>query len=99
MSIYSNYTIRDQPRDLIIVARWEDDTSPLGRLFGWKREVDNHGYYVEESDNSDDHNEDKDKEFCMDNSFLFGFMIGVGFGLMVADFRSMRQSLSLQGAL
>ena len=107
MSIYSNYIPKEQPRDLMIVARWEDDESPLGRLFGWKREVDVNGYYVHESSsidsgnssNSDGNNGNDDKEFCMDNSFLFGFILGIGMGLMIADFHSMKQSLSLRGAL
>jgi hypothetical protein len=96
MSIYSHYTIRDQPRDIMIVARWEDDTSPLGRLFGWKREIDNHGYYVDESESgsgSDGKGGAEEKTFCMDNSFLFGFILGIGMGLMIADFRSMKESL------
>lgn len=111
MSIYSNYNLsRDQPRDLMIVARWEDDESPLGRLFGWKREVDIYGNYVHESSsidsgsrsngNGSNGNEgNDDKEYCVDNSFLFGFILGIGMGLMIADFHSMKQSLSLRGAL
>lgn len=108
MSIYSNYIPKEQPRDLMIVARWEDDTSPLGRLFGWKREVDIYGNYVDRNDKNNNGNDGNRNDggnegseevstFRVDNSFLCGFILGVGFGLMFVDLRS--RYLSLRGAL
>ncbi len=101
MSIYSNYIPREQPRDLRIIAHWQDDESPLGRLFGWKREVDIYGNYIDKSDGNEGNegSEDENKRFSVDNKFLFGFILGIGMGLMIADFQSFKHSLSLRGAL
>lgn len=100
----SNYVPREQPRDLRIIAHWQDDESPLGCLFGWRREVDIYGNYVDRNERNDgdgdgENDESEDKAYSMDNSFLFGFILGIGMGLMIADFQSIKQSLSLRGAL
>ncbi len=84
-----------QPRDLRIVAMWEDDESPMGRLFGWTRQIHpddwfvdrQHRRYIENS--TDDNDPPKFSEYFRGLligtviGFTLGYICGVSQGKMI----------------
>jgi hypothetical protein len=74
-----------QPRDLRIVAMWEDVESPLGRLFGWTRQIHPDDWFVDREhrryiENSTDDDDDSPKFSHFFRGFLMGTVIGFTLG-------------------